>query len=96
MFGVFYVISHVDSAGSEYAGVNMGNMKRIVWVDLISALLWLASALFSTTMCCSGLRAKVRGKREQWRKKREEKKMRKSGAAGAKTVDEMERGTVRE
>jgi hypothetical protein len=91
LFGNFYTIYHRSDIEPQYADVNVGNMKRIVWIDLISALLWMASALFSTTLCCSGVKAKIRGKKEQWRLKRDAKKHR----AADRTAHEMEEGTVR-
>lgn len=88
LFGNFYTIYYAPRLEREYAGTNVSNMKRIVWVDLISALLWLASALFSTSLCCFGLRAKIRGKKEQWKAKRKAKKQKNAND----TVNEMERG----
>ncbi|KAH7113744.1 hypothetical protein B0J11DRAFT_139174 [Dendryphion nanum] len=93
LFGVFYVIYYVDSIEPEYAGVNIGRMKRTVWCDLVSGLLWMSSALFSTTMCCSGLRAKIRGKKEAWREKKAVKKGKR--AERETDVGRMEQGMLR-
>lgn len=92
VFAVFYITYHVEPKDPRYTRVNIGVMKNVVWIDLINALLWVTSALFSTTMCCSGLKAKIRGKKEEWRVKRANRVKQ----TGCKAMDEMEQGQVRE
>jgi hypothetical protein len=91
VFAVFFQIYFATAIEPRYAGANIRTMKGIVWVDLINALLWMGSVSFSTTMCCSGLRAKIRGKREQWRLRRERKKR----SGNLNVMSEMEQGIVR-
>jgi hypothetical protein len=87
LFAVFYVIYVPGEVETKYAGVNVSRMRSVVWLDLISALLWFSSAVFSTTMCCSGLKGGLRGKREQWR-------LRKQKNTKEEEMEEMETGTV--
>lgn len=90
LFGVFcqiYLVGH-SSTVPEYLGVDFGRMKRAVWLDLINFLLWLASAIFSTIMCCSGLKAMIKDKIQG----RKTKKMRKREGV----VQDMEEGVIHE
>lgn len=87
VFAVFYTTYYTGLIEPQYLETDIGRMKGAVWVDLINALLWMGSALFSTTMCCSGLRAKARGKRDQWRARRNNKK-------AIKSMNKMEEGTI--
>ncbi|PVI03262.1 hypothetical protein DM02DRAFT_669918 [Periconia macrospinosa] len=72
LFGSCYMIFFDSSAPLEpqYSNVNMRRMKNAVWLDLINFVLWLSSAAFSTTMCCSGTNALIRGKWKSMRAKK--------------------------
>jgi hypothetical protein len=83
-FGVFYDVYLKGEMEVGYENVNLGRMQRAVWCDLINALLWTASALFSSVMCCSGLKAAVKEKRRQ----------RKEGKRVENKLEAMECGTV--
>lgn len=89
LFGTFYTIyfGRDTNVEPEYAGVNMSRMRNAVWLDLINFLLWLASALFSTVMCCSGTKAMLRGK---WRNM----KTKRRGGKDRSVEDRMETGVV--
>lgn len=86
-FATFYQAYLEDGVGQGYENVDLGRMKRAIWCDLINALLWSASALFSTVMCCSGIKAAVKGKMER-------RRQRKQGKKGARQMEEMESGTM--
>jgi hypothetical protein len=86
VFAVFYMAYYAMPIEPQYTKADITRMKNLVWVDLVNALLWMSSALFSTTMCCSGLRAKVRGKTEEWRIRRQKKN----------TISAMEQGTLQQ
>jgi len=87
LFAVFYKVYFAGDMTPAYGGVNTGRMERAVWCDLINALLWLGSALFSSSMCCSGTRASIKGKLEDRRQKKEKMMM-------METMGEMEMGTI--
>jgi hypothetical protein len=86
-FGVFYNIYLDGAIEDRYEDVDLGRMKRAVWCDFINALLWMGSALFSTVMCCSGIKAAVKDKLENRRQRKEGKKM-------ANKMEAMESGVV--
>lgn len=89
-FALFAVCYQVYLGGKmipAYAGVNTGRMERAVWCDLINALLWLGSALFSSIMCCSGIKASIKEKLRDRRQGKEKKIM-------MSTMGEMEMGTT--
>lgn len=86
-FSVFYQAYLEDGVEQGYENVDLGRMKRAIWCDLINALLWSASALFSTVMCCSGIKAAIKGKMEK-------RRQRKQGNKGARQMEEMESGTM--
>lgn len=88
LFAVFFQAYLEGDVQPAYSGVDEGRMKRAVWCDLINALLWLGSALFSSTMCCAGMNASVREKIHRRRQRKEKQKM-------METMGEMEMGTVR-
>ena len=88
LFAVFYRVYLGDGIEPAYGGVDRGRMIRAVWCDLVNALLWLASALFSSVMCCSGTKASIGQKIKNRRQKKEKQKM-------METMGEMEMGTVR-
>lgn len=71
LFGVFYTI-YLSGTPIEvgYENADLGRMKRAVWVDMINFLLWLASALFSTVMCCTGIKGAIKGKIERRRQRK--------------------------
>jgi hypothetical protein len=87
LFAVFYEVYFSGDTAAAYGRVNTGRMKRAVWCDLINALLWFGSALFSTSMCCSGVKACVKGKLRDRRQRKEKKRM-------METTGEMEMGTI--
>ena len=88
LFGVFYSTYYGKSIEAQYVGADVGRMKGAVWVDLVNALLWSGSAVFSSFMCCTGMRAAIRGKLERRRQRKGKAKM-------MEHVNEMEMGTVR-
>ncbi|KAK1910512.1 hypothetical protein P3342_008391 [Pyrenophora teres f. teres] len=87
LFAVFYEVYFGGDMTPAYGGVDSGRMERAVWCDLINALLWLGSAMFSSSMCCSGIKASVKGKLEDRRQKKDKKMM-------MQTMGEMEMGTI--
>lgn len=87
LFAVFYEVYLGGDMTPAYGGVNTGRMERAVWCDLINALLWLGSALFSSIMCCSGMKASIKGKLRDRQHRKEKKKM-------METMGEMEMGTI--
>ncbi|KAF1943774.1 hypothetical protein EJ02DRAFT_453026 [Clathrospora elynae] len=86
-FGLFYQVYLDGEIGNGYENVDVGRMKRAVWCDLINAILWTGSALFSSVMCCSGVKAALKANL----KKRKQKK---EGARLMNKMGEMESGTV--
>ncbi|KAF9700458.1 hypothetical protein EKO04_001781 [Ascochyta lentis] len=89
LFAVFYEIYLGGKMETAFNGVDVGRMERAVWCDLINALLWSASAVFSSAMCCSGFKASIKGKLKDRRQRKEKK-------AIMETMGEMEMGTIRE
>ncbi|KAJ4406890.1 hypothetical protein N0V91_004321 [Didymella pomorum] len=87
LFAVFYEVFLGGDMTPAYDGVNTGRMERAVWCDLINALLWFGSALFSSMMCCSGVKATIKGKIRDRRQRKEKKRM-------METMGEMEMGTI--
>ncbi|KAL1797766.1 hypothetical protein ACET3X_004372 [Alternaria dauci] len=88
-FGRFYAIYLGGDVEQGYENVDIGRMKRAVWCDLINALLWMGSALFSSVMCCAGIKAAIKGKLEKRRQKKEGKK-------AIREMGQMEQGIVRQ
>jgi hypothetical protein len=90
LFGTFYTIFFVSGAieDPENSVADKPRMKAAVWIDLINFLLWTASALFSTAMCCSGTKAAIRGKLEKRRRTRQ--------LRSGDHVETMEEGVLRE
>ncbi|KAJ4990895.1 uracil phosphoribosyltransferase [Stagonosporopsis vannaccii] len=89
LFAVFYAVyTGGQDMTPAYGGVNSGRMERAVWCDLINALLWFGSALFSSIMCCSGMKASIKGKIKGRRQRKQKQKM-------METMGEMEMGTIR-
>jgi hypothetical protein len=86
-FAVFYQAYLGDAIEQELQGTNMGRMRRAVWCDLVNALLWTGSAIFSSVMCCTGTKAAIKNRLNK-RRQRKDKKL------STKEVDEMECGTV--
>jgi hypothetical protein len=89
LFAIFYERYVGGDMTRAYGAVNLERMKRAVWCDLINALLWLGSALFSSTMCCTGVKGSIKAKLNNRRQRKEKKRM-------METMGEMEMGTVRE
>lgn len=87
LFAIFYEVYLGRDMTPAYGGVDTGRMQRAVWCNLINALLWLGSALFSSIMCCSGVKASIKGKFRDRRQRKEKKKM-------METLGEMEMGTI--
>jgi len=88
-FGVFYTIYLGGAMEEGFMRANPGRMERAVWCNLINAVLWSASAIFSSAMCCTGVKAAIQNKFAKRRQQREKKSM-------MKEIGEMESGTVRE
>jgi hypothetical protein len=88
LFAVFYAAYLKDGTEEGYSGVDVGRMKRAVWCNLVNALLWVGSALFSSAMCCSGVRGSVKERLERRRQRKQRKTM-------MSAVGEMETGTIR-
>jgi hypothetical protein len=86
-FGLFYTTYLSGDVEQGYENVDMGCMKRAVWCDLVNALLWIGSALFSSVMCCSGIKTTVKAKLERRRQRKEAKKV----AVG---MSQMEQGII--
>jgi hypothetical protein len=87
LFAVFYQIYLGPKMEPAFGGVDFDRMKRAVWCNLINALLWLGSALFSSMWCCSGLKASIKGKlKSRWERKEKKKMM--------ETMGKMETGTI--
>jgi glucan phosphoethanolaminetransferase (alkaline phosphatase superfamily) len=86
-FGVFYNTYLNGAIEDGYGDVDLGRMKRAVWCDLVNAILWMGSALFSTVMCCSGIKAAVKEKLEN-------RRQRKDGKKTANKMEAMESGVV--
>ena len=63
LFGVFYNSYLSDQPiETDHYDTNMGKMRTLVWIDMINFLLWLASAMFSSIMCCSGIKGAIKGR----------------------------------
>lgn len=88
-FGVFYGVYIVGGADPDYAVVDLGRMERAVWCDLVNAILWFGSAIFSSVMCCSGIKAALKAKLMKRRQKKEDLK-------SVNKIQEMETGTIGE
>jgi homoserine trans-succinylase len=86
-FAVFYQVYLGNAVEQEFEGTNMGRMRRAVWCDLVNALLWTGSAIFSSVMCCTGTKAAIKNRLNK-RRQRKNKKL------STKEFDEMECGTV--
>lgn len=87
-FAVFYQAYLSGAVEREYQGVDVSRMRRADWCDLINALLWFGSAIFSSTMCCTGVKAAARNRLE---KRRERKKKNQSTT---QKMEEMESGLI--
>jgi hypothetical protein len=72
-FAVFYEAYFAGAVEQEYQGANLDRMKRAVWCDMINALLWFGSAIFSSAMCCTGVKAAVKNKSEKRRQRKGKK-----------------------
>ncbi|KAI4920050.1 hypothetical protein J4E90_002190 [Alternaria incomplexa] len=86
-FGLFYTIYLNGDIEQGYQNVDVGRMKRAVWCDLINALLWMGSALFSSVMCCSGIKATIKAKMERRRQRKEARRQ-------VREVSQMEQGVI--
>ena len=86
-FGLFYTIYMRGNIQQGYENVDVGRMKRAVWCDLINALLWMGSALFSSVMCCAGIKAAIKAKLERRRQRKEGKKV-------VREMGQMEQGVI--
>jgi hypothetical protein len=69
-FTVFYEAYLSGAVEREYQGVDVSRMTRAVWCDLINALLWFGSAIFSSAMCCAGVKAAARNRLEKRRERK--------------------------
>jgi hypothetical protein len=86
-FAVFYQVYLMGATEQDYQGTNLGRMKGAVWCDLINALLWFGSAIFSSAMCCTGTKAAITNKLEKRRNKKEKERL-------VQKIGEMESGVV--
>jgi hypothetical protein len=86
-FAVFYQAYLVDVIEREFRGPNVGRMRRAVWCDLINALLWTGSAIFSSAMCCTGTKAAIKNRLDRRRQRKDKKLV-------IKEVEELECGTT--
>lgn len=86
-FAVFYQAYLTGAVDANYRGTSIGRMQRAVWCDLISALLWLSSAIFSSTMCCTGVTAAMKATLKKRRQRKERRVV-------MQKVEEMESGTT--
>ena len=96
LFGTFYntYVGNNVAIDADLAATDEGRMKAAVWLSLVNFLLWLASAMFSTAMCCSGTKAMIRGKIEKRRAKKRSKGLK--SMKSVKSVEAMEEGVVHE
>jgi hypothetical protein len=74
-FGVFYTIYMGGAVEEGFARADLGRMEKAIWCDLINAVLWLASAIFSSAMCCTGVKAALKNKFAKRRQQKEKKNM---------------------
>jgi hypothetical protein len=72
-FAVFYEAYLAGMVEQDYQGGNLGRMERAVWCDLINALLWFDSAIFSSAMCCTGNKAAIKNKLDKRRPRKGKK-----------------------
>lgn len=72
-FGVFYATFLGGPVEPEFQEANLGRMRRAVWMNLINAMLWTSSALFSSAMCCAGTKATIKNKMDRRRQKKEKR-----------------------
>jgi hypothetical protein len=88
-FGVFYGVYLNGKPPADYAVVNNGRMKLASWCNLVNAILWLGSALCSSVVCCSGIRANSKGKRDKGRQRKGSEKV-------SNEIGQMEASTIAE
>jgi hypothetical protein len=74
-FAVFYQAYSMGTIERDYQDTDLGPMRRAVWCDLINALLWSGSAIFSSAMCCTGTKAAITNRLDNRRQKKEINKM---------------------
>jgi glucan phosphoethanolaminetransferase (alkaline phosphatase superfamily) len=86
-FAVFYQAYSFGPIEEDFRGTDVGQMRRAVWCDLVNALLWVGSAIFSSAMCCTGTKAAIKARLNKRRQGRVKK-------AATKEVDEMQSGTI--
>ncbi|KAF2628871.1 hypothetical protein BU25DRAFT_409375 [Macroventuria anomochaeta] len=70
-FSVFYGVYLNGEIPADYAVVDPRRMRIAGWCNLVNALLWLGSALFSSMSCCSGIKAAMEVKLEKRRQRKE-------------------------
>jgi hypothetical protein len=56
-FSLFYGVYLSGEPPADYAVVDFGRMRLAGWCNLFNAVLWLASALFSSVKACSEIKA---------------------------------------
>ncbi|CAG5169058.1 uncharacterized protein ALTATR162_LOCUS6992 [Alternaria atra] len=61
-FSVFYGVYLNGELPADYSVVDSSRMRVAGWCNLVNASLWLGSALFSSMLCCSGIKAAMEGK----------------------------------
>jgi hypothetical protein len=87
-FGLFYEVYLTGAVQQQYQKTNLHRMRRAVWCNLVNTVLWFASAVFTSTMCCTGTKAAVNSRLEKRRQRKEKRKM-------MLEIGEMESGVVR-
>jgi hypothetical protein len=92
-FAVFYQAYLVGAIEQDFLGTDVDKMRRAVWYDLVNALLWVGSAIFSSAMCCAGTKAAIKASLDG----RRQRKDRKAATTTTTTTTEfggMESGTI--
>jgi glucan phosphoethanolaminetransferase (alkaline phosphatase superfamily) len=88
-FAVFYQAYLVGAIEQDFRGTDVGKMRRAVWCDLVNALLWVGSAIFSSVMCCTGTKAAIKVRLNKRRQRKDKK-----AATTTTKIGEMESGTI--
>ncbi|EMD65958.1 hypothetical protein COCSADRAFT_159538 [Bipolaris sorokiniana ND90Pr] len=87
LFATFYKVYLGGAMEPAFEPVNIGRMERAVWCDLVNALLWFGSAVFSSAMCYSGIKGSIQAKLRQRQQRKETKK-------SMETMSAMETGII--
>jgi hypothetical protein len=87
-FGVFYQVYLMGAIEQPYQNTDAGRMKRAVWCNLVNTVLWFVSAVFSSAMCCTGMKAAINNRLEKRRQRKEKGKL-------MQEIEEMESGVAK-